>query len=406
MAVSRQIRAEVDEILPGIIADRRWLHENPELGFEETKTAEFVRQRLESLGVEDIRTGIAKTGVTGLVRGTAEGRGKTVLLRADMDALPIDEENDVDYKSQTEGVMHACGHDGHTAMLLGVARLLMERRDQFSGNVKLLFQPSEEAYGGGAKPMIEAGVLEDPHVDAVFGQHLLSHMPVGTIWITGGPVQASADMFKIRIQGKGGHGAMPHGTVDPIQIAMQIGTALQTIVSRNVDPMEQVVVSVCNIHAGKADNVIPDTAELGGTVRTFTPENRDLAERRMKEIATGIAASMGGSAEVRYTRGYPPTVNDDAMADLVWDAAVKVVGEENVHKMTPMMPAEDFSYFLEERPGTYFMTGCGNEEKGIVWPHHHPRFDIDEDAFQFGVATMVQTVLDYLGSTETGTTNG
>src|SRR5690606_33400627 len=162
--------------------------------------------------------------------------------------------------------------------------------------------------------------------------------------------QAEADMFKIRIQGKGGHGAMPHGTVDPIQIAMQIGTALQTIVSRNVDPMEQVVVSVCNIHAGKADNVIPDTAELGGTVRTFTPENRDLAERRMKEIATGIAASMGGSAEVRYTRGYPPTVNDDAMADLVWDAAVKVVGEENVHKMTPMMPAEDFSYFLEERP--------------------------------------------------------
>jgi amidohydrolase len=387
---------EIDEIMPGMIADRRWLHEHPELGFNEHKTSEFVRQRLESLGVEDIRSGIAKTGVTGLIRGTKAGAGRTVLLRADMDALPIDEENDVEYKSQTEGVMHACGHDGHTAMLLGVARLLMERRDQFSGNVKVLFQPSEEANAGGAKPMIEAGVLEDPHVDAVFGQHVLSHMPVGTIWVTGGPVQASADSFKIRIQGKGGHGAMPHDAVDPILIAMQIGTALQSIVSRNVDPMEAVVVSVCNIHSGTADNIIPDTAELGGTVRTFTPEDRDLAEQRMKEIAEGIAASMGGKAEVTYTRGYPPTVNDEAMAELVRNAAITAVGEENVHLMKPMMPAEDFSYFLEERPGTYFMTGCGNAEKGITWPHHHPKFDLDEEAFPFGVATMVQTVLDYL----------
>jgi amidohydrolase len=387
---------DIDEIMPGMIADRRWLHENPELGFDEHKTSEFVRQRLESLGVEDVRSGIAKTGVTGLIRGTKEGAGRTVLLRADIDALPIDEENDVEYRSQTEGVMHACGHDAHTAMLLGVARLLMERRDQFSGNVKVLFQPSEEANGGGAKPMIEAGVLENPHVDAVFGQHVLSHMPVGTIWVTGGPVQASADSFKIRVQGKGGHGAMPHDAVDPVQIAMQIGTALQTIVSRNVDPMSAVVVSVCNIHAGTADNIIPDTAQLGGTVRTFTPENRDLAEKRMKEIAEGIATSMGGKAEVTYVRGYPPTVNDEEMAELVRNAAVKAVGEENVHLMKPMMPAEDFSYFLENRPGTYFMTGCGNAEKGITWPHHHPKFDLDEEAFPFGVATMVQTVLDYL----------
>lgn len=400
---------DVDEIMPGIVADRRWLHENPELGFQEQKTAEFVRQRLESLGVEDIRAGIAKTGVTGLIHGTKDGPGRTVLLRADMDALPLTEENDVEYRSQTEGVMHACGHDAHTAMLLATARVLMERRDEFSGTVKLLFQPSEEANGGGAKPMIDAGVLENPHVDAVFGQHLLSHKPVGTIWVTGGPVQASADSFRIVVKGKGGHGAMPHSAVDPIVIATQIISALQTVVSRRIDPMGSVVVSVCTFHAGTASNIIPDTAEISGTVRTFTPENRDLAQEELTKLAEGIAASMGGVAEVTYDRGYPPTVNDEAMAELVWQAAERAVGAENVHQMTPMMPAEDFSYFLLERPGTYFMTGCGNEEQGITWPHHHPKFDIDEDAMHYGTATLAQVVLDYLNSEtrpEAGESNG
>jgi amidohydrolase len=391
-----KILSDVDEIMPGIIADRRWLHENPELGFQEHKTAEFVRQRLESLGAEEIRTGIAETGVTALIRGTKEGAGKTVLLRADMDALPLTEENGVDYRSQTDGVMHACGHDAHTAMLLAAGRILMERRDEFSGNVKLLFQPSEEANGGGAKPMIDQGVLEDPHVDAVFGQHMASELPTGTVWVTGGPLQASADEFIIRIQGKGGHGAVPHTAVDPIIIAMQLGTALQTVVSRRVDPMASAVVSVCTIHAGTASNIIPDTAELTGTVRTFTPETRDLAQAEVTRIAEGIAASMGGQAKVTYKRGYPPTVNDDTMAELVREAAVKAIGEDRVHKMRPIMPAEDFSYFLLERPGTYFMLGCRNEEKGFVWPHHHPKFDLDEESLQYGVATMVQVVLDYL----------
>lgn len=395
-SAATSIWSDVDEILPGIIADRRWLHENPELGFQEHKTAGFVRQRLESLGVDDIRTGIATTGVTALIRGTKAGPERTVLLRADMDALPITEENAVDYVSTNPGVMHACGHDAHTAMLLGVARLLMERRDAFSGNVKLLFQPSEEANQGGAKPMIEAGVLEDPHVDAVFGQHMASDLPTGGVWITGGPVQASADAFKIRVQGKGGHGATPHTAVDPVLIAMQIGVALQTVVSRKVDPMHPAVVSVCTMHAGTAGNIIPDTAEIGGTVRTFSPEIRDLAEVELTRIAEGMAASLGGRAEVTYERGYPPTVNDEEMADLVRKAAARAIGEENVHQMRPIMPAEDFSYFLEERPGTYFMTGCRNEEKGFVWPHHHPKFDIDEESLQYGVATMVQTVLDYL----------
>jgi amidohydrolase len=400
---------DIDEIMPGIIADRRWLHENPELGFQEQKTAEFVRQRLESLGVQDIQTGIARTGVTGIITGTKDGPARTVLLRADMDALPLTEENDVEYASQTEGVMHACGHDAHTAMLLATARVLMERRNEFSGNVKLLFQPSEEANGGGAKPMIDAGVLENPHVDAVFGQHMASDLPTGGVWITGGPVQASADEFRIKVQGKGGHGAVPHTAIDPIVIATQIVSALQTVVSRRVNPMESAVVSVCTIHAGTASNIIPDTAELSGTVRTFTPENRDLAQEELTRLAESIAASMGGRADVTYNRGYPPTVNDEAMADLVRQAAAKAIGEANVHQMTPIMPAEDFSYFLLERPGTYFMLGCRSDEKGFNWPHHHPKFDLDEDSMQYGIATLAQVVLDYLNAEalpEAGESNG
>jgi amidohydrolase len=392
------IRPDVDEILPGVIADRRWLHENPELGFQEFKTAEFVRQRLESLGVEDIQTGIAVTGVTAVIRGTKEGAGKNVLIRADMDALPILEENDVDYKSQSDGVMHACGHDAHTAIQLGVARMLMERRDQFSGTVKVLFQPSEEQGTGGAKPMIEAGVLNDPPIDAVFGLHMAAEIPVGKIEVASGAVGAAADSFKIRVQGKGGHGAAPHQTVDPIAIGMQIASALQTIVSRNANPMEQLVVSVCNFHSGFADNVIPDTAELGGTVRTFTPEMRDLAEERLKEIATGVAEAMGGKAIVTYNRGYPATINNAEMAQLVKDAASEIVGEENVAEGEPMMGAEDFSYFLIEKPGAFFNVGHRNEERGITWPHHHPRFDIDEESLGHGVATMTNVVLTYLNN--------
>lgn len=394
--MASKLTADIDEIMPGVVADRRWLHENPELGFQEHKTSEFVRQRLESLGVDDIRTGIAHTGVTGLIRGTVSGPGRTVLLRADMDALPLTEENDVEYRSQTDGVMHACGHDAHTAMLLGAARLLMERRDQFSGNVKLLFQPSEEANEGGAAPMIAARVLEEPYVDAVFGQHMASDKPSGTVWVTEGPLQAAADTFLIRIQGKGGHGANPHTAVDPVMIGMQIGGALQTIVSRNTDPMAPVVVSVCTFHSGTASNIIPDTAELSGTVRTFTPEDRDMAQERLTEIAEEMAAAFGARADVTYSCGYPPTVNDPEMAELVWNAAVSVLGDERVRKAAPIMPAEDFSYFLLERPGTYYMTGSGNAGKETDWPHHHPKFDVDEESFPLGVAVLVQTALDFL----------
>lgn len=396
MADVTTIRPDVDEILPGVIADRRWLHENPELGFQEFKTAEFVRQRLETLGVEDIRTGIAVTGVTGLIHGTAEGPGHNVLVRADMDALPMQEENDVEYKSQNDGVMHSCGHDAHTAILLGVARILMERRDQFSGTVKVLFQPSEEQGTGGAKPMIEAGVLNDPPIDAVFGLHMASGNPTGEIRVGTGPIMAAADSYQIHIQGRGGHAARPQLAIDPVLIGMHIGVALQTIVSRNADPMDALVISNCMFHAGDAGNIIPDTARMEGTVRTFTPEMRDLAEARLKEIATSTAKMMGGEATVTYRRGYPATVNDAEMADLVREAAREVMGEENVLDRPPAMGAEDFSYFLLEKPGCFFNVGCRNEERGIVWGHHHPRFDVDEESLGYGVATMVNTVLKYL----------
>lgn len=396
MVTVSKLTQDVDEILPGVIADRRHLHEHPELGFQEVKTAAFVKQRLEALGVEDIRTGINKTGVTGLIRGTAEGPGRNVLVRADMDALPIHEENEVEYKSQADGVMHACGHDAHTAILLGLARVLTDRKNEFSGTVKVLFQPAEELPPGGAKGMIEEGVLNDPPVEAVFGLHMSQGDPAGKISVGSGPVMAAADGFKIVIQGKGGHAAYPSENIDPVVIGSQIVVALQSLVSRETDPMESAVLSTCVFNAGDAFNVIPDTAELAGTVRTFKPEVRDHMEKRIGEVATSIAEAMQATAEVTYTRGYPATVNDEAMTELAREAAVEVVGEENVIELKPKMGAEDFSYFLEQRPGSYFFVGSNNEDRGLVWGHHHPKFDIDEESLGAGLGTMATSVLKYL----------
>ena len=396
MAQAIGLRDDIDEIMPGVVADRRDFHEHPELAFQEVRTAGIVADRLRALGVEDVRTGIAQTGVTGLVRGQKQGEGKTVLLRADMDALPILEENEVEYRSQTPGVMHACGHDAHTAMLLGVTRLLIDRRDQFSGTVKVLFQPAEESPPGGAKPMIEAGVLEDPKVDAAFGLHIDQDNPVGTVELRPGPAMAAADRFRILIKGKGGHGAKPHDTIDPIVIGAQIVTALQTLVARVIDPTEEVVVTVGTFQAGLAFNVIPDTADLGGTVRTFSSKNRDLMEERIGTLARGIAQAMGGDVEYTYTRGYPATVNHPAMAELVREEAAKIVGEGGVRQAPLMMGAEDFSYFLEEVPGAFWFVGSQNSERGLVWGHHHPRFDLDEAALAIGMESMTNVALRYL----------
>jgi amidohydrolase len=313
-----------------------------------------------------------------------------------MDALPILEENDVEYRSQTPGVMHACGHDAHTAMLLGVSRLLMERRDQFTGTVKLLFQPAEESPPGGAKPMIDAGVLEDPKVDAAFGLHIDQDNPVGVIELRSGPAMAAADRFHMVIRGKGGHGAKPQDSVDPIVIGAQIVTALQTLVARVIDPTEEAVVTVGTFQAGLAFNVIPDTAELGGTVRTFNDKNRDLLEERIGTLAQGIATAMGGAVDYSYTRGYPATVNHPEMTELVREEAAKVVGEEGVRQAPLMMGAEDFSYFLEAVPGAFWFVGSQNPERGLVWGHHHPRFDLDEAALAIGMESMANVALRYL----------
>ena len=394
--VDRALLGDVDEILPGVIADRRHLHEHPELGFQEVETARFVADRLRALGVDDIRTGIAQTGATALIKGR-QGPGKTVLVRADMDALPIEEENEVDYRSKQAGVMHACGHDAHTAMLLGVGRLLMERRDRFAGTVKLLFQPAEEGPGG-AKPMIKAGVLDDPPVDAVLGMHMAQEAPLGVIALRAGPTMAASDGFTVVIHGKGGHGARPQSTIDPIAVGAQIVVALQTIVSREIDPTESAVVTVGAFRAGEAANVIPDTAELRATVRSFTREGRDYLARRIEEVVRGIAGSMRAEVDFRYRFGYPPTINDPAMTDLVRAAATELIGAERVVEAPQMMGAEDFSYFLEQRPGCFFYVGSRNEERGLIWGHHHPRFDIDEEALGVGIATMTAAVQRYLAS--------
>jgi amidohydrolase len=396
MAIAADLKRDVDEILPGVIADRRHLHEHPELGMHEHETARFVADRLAALGVEDIRTGISETGVTGLIRGTADGPGKVVLVRADMDALPIQEENDVEYRSQVDGVMHACGHDAHTAILLGVARVLMDRRDQFAGTVKLCFQPCEETGPGGAKWMIEQGVLEDPAVDACFGLHVWQVEPVGDVLVGDGPVMAASDRFDIRIQGKGGHGAMPNTCVDPIVVGMAIVNALQTIVSREVDPIDSAVVTVGEFHAGDAANVIPDTARIRGTVRSFKPEVQDHIERRIVELAEGIGAAMRAEVTAEYRRGVPATVNDPAMAAIARKAAIEVVGAEHVRPQVPTMGGEDFSFFLQEKPGCYFFVGTNNEARGLTWGHHHPKFDIDEEALGIGIETMVRTLTGYL----------
>lgn len=393
VATTRDLKNDIDEIMPGVIADRRHLHQHPELGFQEFETAKLVAERLESMGVEDIRTGIAVTGVTGLIKGMKTGGPDTVVLvRADMDALPIQEENEVDYRSQTAGKMHACGHDAHTSMLLGVGRLLLDRRDEFSGTVKLLFQPAEEG-GGGARVMIEEGVLEDPAVDLVFGQHVAAEMPVGKIELRGGPCMAAADRFDILIKGKGGHGAQPHLTVDPIAVGAQIVTALQTIVAREVDPTKEAVVTVGAFLAGDASNVIPDTATMRGTLRSFDPAVRELLGRRVGEIAAGIATAMRAEVDYTYLPGYPATINDPEQTAMVREVAASIVGEENIVDGDLQMGAEDFSYFLEKKPGCFFFTGTRDEERGISWGHHHPRFDVAEDGMAVGMEVMVSTVL-------------
>jgi amidohydrolase len=382
------------EIGPEVVANRRYLHQHPELSFHEEQTSRFVAEKLRDLGVET-HTGIANTGVLGILRGARPG--KTVLLRADMDALPIEELNDVPYKSDAPGVMHACGHDAHTAMLLGVARLLSQRTDEFAGTVKFAFQPAEEVPPGGAKPMIDAGVMENPHVDAAFGVHMAQELPAGTIGIAHGPLCAAPDFFVATIKGLGGHAARPHAAVDPVVVAAHCIVALQTLVSRETNPLRPAVITVGQLQAGTVANVIPEEAVLRGTVRTFDEETRQHIATRLGEVIEGIATAMRATASVEYIFGYPALINDEAMTDLVREVVRDLLGPDQLLEREPGMVGEDMAYFLQEAPGYFFMVGTNNPERGLTYGHHHPRFDIDdEQSLPVGVAAITSVALRYL----------
>ena len=387
------VNPEVAQLADSVIELRRTLHQWPELGFQEQRTSALVAERLQALGLE-VRTGIAQTGVLGVLRGEREG--KTVLLRADMDGLPIEEASGAPYASENHGVMHACGHDGHTAILLTVAKVLAQRRQQFSGTVKFAFQPAEELPPGGAKGMIEAGVLENPGVDAAFGLHLWNSLPVGKIGVDEGPIMASVDRFDIVIKGVGGHGAYPHTGVDPIVAGSHVVAALQTVVSREVPPLAPVVVTVGKFQGGTAFNVIPSQAELSGTVRTVDARIRQEMPARLERIVRGITSGLRAEYTFNYAFGYPVTVNDVNKAQFARRVAAAIVGDANVVSAGMTMGAEDMSYFLEAVPGCYLRLGSGNPDKGLIHPHHSALFNFDEAALPIGVDLLAQLTLAYL----------
>ncbi|MBT6313635.1 MAG: amidohydrolase [Alphaproteobacteria bacterium] len=365
---------------------RRDFHMHPELAYQEVRTSGKVAELLESWGIE-VTTGLGKTGVVGVIKGS--GDGPSIGLRADMDALPIDEMNDTPWKSQNAGVMHACGHDGHTTMLLGAAKYLAETRN-FNGTVNVIFQPAEEGYAG-AKAMMDDGLFEKFPCDQVYGLHNWPQMPAGSIAAVPGPIMAAADKFDITVRGKGAHGAMPQNGVDPIVIGSQIVTALQSLVSRSKDPIETAVISITMFHAGAAFNVIPEEAVLSGTVRTFNPEVQDLIEAGMKRIAEGIASGMGGSAEVDFRRGYPATVNHEAQTQLAADVAGGIVGPENVRNdVDPTMGGEDFAFMLNEKPGCYLWLGQGGGASSENV--HHPQYDFNDSVLPIGASVLARLV--------------
>ena len=372
---------------------RRHLHENPELGFEEVATAQYIADYLAGLGLE-VTSQVAKTGVVALLRGARPG--KTVAIRADMDALPIQELNEVPYKSKHPGKMHACGHDAHVAAAIGAARILWELRDQINGNVKFIFQPAEEAPGG-AEPMIAAGVLENPTVDAIIGGHVWGGLESGIIEVMSGPTMASSDIIRLKIIGKGGHAAQPHTTIDPIVIASEIVGALQKLVSRQTDPFESVVISICSFHAGDVFNVIPHSAYLEGAVRTLNNELRQELPQKIEKIIRGITEPYGATYELDYYLGYPVTVNDPGVTETVRRAAISVLGGDKVRVAArASMGGEDYAYFLNKVPGTYIRIGTRNPEKGICQEMHHPRFDIDEAVLELTPVVYAQAAFDLL----------
>jgi amidohydrolase len=393
------LKTEIDEHIPNLVTMRRDLHAYPELAFEEIRTSGIVADRLRMLGM-DVQTGIAQTGVVGLLRGEGGQSGssrKLLAIRADMDALPIYEQNTVEYRSQVDGKMHACGHDGHTSILLTVADLLSKRRSELRGDVRFIFQPAEEI-ASGARPMIEQAAMLG--VDGVIGLHLMSTMPSGFIGVRAGAVFAGADGFTLTVHGRGGHAAIPQNAVDPIVIVAHVVTALQTLISRETSPFSPAVITVGMLQAGTAFNIIPEIAVLRGTIRTFTPTQQAHLRRRMTELTTGIALSMGGGCDVEFIDACPPCVNDPVMTEMVYRAAVASVGKEFVKVDESVMAtwSDDMAYFLQSAPGCYFVVGVQNADKGASYPHHHPQFNLDEDALPIGMEVLTRAALDFLRS--------
>jgi amidohydrolase len=379
--ISKEVKANKTEL----VKLRRAIHEWPEPGFKETKTAKLIRSKLDSWGVE--HRPLCGTGTVALVRGAKPG--PTVLLRADMDALPLTEENKVPYRSKVPGFMHACGHDGHVAMALVAARLLQQRRRDLAGTVKLMFQPAEEGPGG-AVPMLEAGLLEGPKVDAAFAIHLWNDQPVGKVGCRAGPVFAAQDEFHMKVIGKGGHGAQPHQTVDPVALAAQIVTACQQIVSRKVNPTKTAVVTFGQIHGGTRHNIIPDVVELSGTLRSLDAEVRKQLRREVEYVSNTVAKALGGRVELELIPGYSATVNDPRMTEVAREAASEAVSARNVVEQDITMGAEDMSYVLERVPGCYMVVGSSNKKRGLVFPHHSAQFDFDEAALEVGVEVWLR----------------
>jgi amidohydrolase len=393
-----ELKSAILQRAPALSAMRRHYHAHPELSFEERETAAAIANRLRELELET-RDHVGGEGVVGALRGSA-GSGRTLLIRADIDALPIEEISDAEYRSQAPGVMHACGHDGHIAIALTLAEILAERRDQLAGNVVFAFQPAEERAAGAAK-MIEEGALDDPRVDAVIGLHLWATYPVGKVAVQPGAVMASADELILRVRGKGGHGAVPHEAVDPIVAAAQIVVAAQTLISREVSPFHPAVLTWGAISGGTAFNIIADEVELRGTLRTYDEADRAFLKKRLAELASGIAQGMRAEAEVTVGLGTGACVNDLEITHLVRAAAEATIGRENVPtEDMRLTPSDDMSVFLAAVPGCYFFVGAGNVERGITAPHHNARFDIDEAALAIGVETMARAALAYLAPDE------
>lgn len=383
----------VADLQPDIQAWRRDIHQHPELLYDVHRTAAFVADRLREFGCDEVVTGIGKTGVVGVIKGSKPANGglKVIGLRADMDALPIEEETNLPYASKTAGKMHACGHDGHTAMLLGAARYLAETRN-FAGTAVVIFQPAEEG-GAGAAAMIKDGLMDRFGIEQVYGMHNGPGIPVGQFAIRTGPIMAATDSIDIKIEGLGGHAARPHKCVDSVLVGAQLVSGLQSIVSRTVDPLDSAVISICEFHAGNARNVIPQTAELRGTIRTLTEEVRGLVEKRVREVVAGVAQMTGAKIDLVYERGYPVTVNHATQTDMARRVAREVGGDAAVGETDPMMGAEDFAYMLEARPGAFIFCGNGNSA-GL----HHPAYNFNDDAIVYGTSYWIRLVENSLAA--------